>query len=171
MTAKSIIKSILFTLFVPGTIILLVPYLLSKRFDYSINLGILKYIGIIIVILGILFYSMSVFSFITLGGTPQIYFMKKLEHLFGLEPKKLANSGMYTFSRNPMYTGVFLTILGEGIYFESVPTIGWGVIFFLLVNFVVIYIEEPHLKQIHGEEYMKTTPRWIGYKLKKSKVE
>ena len=111
MSSHPVIKSLLFTVLFPGVITVLIPYILLILDSNRLNLSFIKYLGILIFILGIIFYSMSVLSFINLGGTPQIYFMKKLEGLFGLEPNKLANTGIYRFSRNPMFTGVFLTIL------------------------------------------------------------
>lgn len=172
MSTNAVIKSILFSIVFPGAIVILVPFILLFLEQNKINLGLLKYIGILIIILGIIFYSFSVLSFIHLDGTPQIYFMKKLEGVFGLEPNKLANTGIYTFSRNPMYTGVFLTTFGEGILFESLFVLFWAILFFIFVNFVVIYIEEPHLKAQHGDEYLnylKSTPRWFGLKFLKNK--
>lgn len=172
MSSHPVIKSILFTVLFPGGITVLVPYILLILDSNRLDLSFIKYLGIPVVILGIIFYSMSVLSFINLGGTPQIYFMKKLEGLFGLEPNKLANTGIYRFSRNPMYTGVFLAILGEGLFFESLFILIWSLLFFVFVNFVVIFIEEPHLRAQHGEDYsnyLKTTPRWLGYKSQKKK--
>lgn len=169
MNTTALIKSILFTIFMPGTIAILIPFLLlileSNRFD----LGYFKYIGGVIICLGVVFYFTSVFSFVHLGGTPQIFFMKKLEKPFGLEPDALASNGIYSFSRNPMYSGVFLTLFGESILFESLYVLVLAILFFIIVNFVVIYIEEPHLKELHGQEYKKylaNTPRWLGFRKK-----
>lgn len=166
MNTKALIKSALFTIFMPGTIAVLIPFILLVIEKNKFDLGYFKYIGGFIIFLGFMFYFSSVSSFIHLNGTPQIFFMKKLEKPFGLEPDTLANNGIYSFSRNPMYSGVFLTILGEAILFESIYILALALLFFILVNFVVIYIEEPHLKELHGQEYEKylsNTPRWFGF--------
>jgi protein-S-isoprenylcysteine O-methyltransferase Ste14 len=64
-----------------------------------------------------------------------------------------------------MYSGVTLTILGIGVFFESVSTLLWSILFFLIVKVAVVFIEEPHLKKEYGEkylEYFNRTPRWFG---------
>lgn len=164
MNGKTVLKALLFSIIFPGGLGILIPFYLSIIDNTAFNLYGLEYIGILIFLVGLVFYLLSSGSFLSLGGTPQIFFMKKLEGVFGLEPDQLANTGIYTFSRNPMYTGVVLSILGIGIFFESFFTIIYGTIFFLVVNFVVIFIEEPHLKETHGEDYkqyLKSTPRWL----------
>jgi protein-S-isoprenylcysteine O-methyltransferase Ste14 len=81
-------------------------------------------------------------------------------------PKKLVVRGMYRYTRNPMYSGVILVILG----WASVFALGWlfvyalgvGVVFHL---FVVMY-EEPRLKQLFGEEYetyRAGVGRWVPH--------
>lgn len=164
MNLGTFIKAVLFSIIFPGTLGILIPLFLAYIDNSDVNLYGFEYLGIIIFILGLVFYLLSSGSFLKLGGTPQIFFMKRLEGVFGLEPSKLANQGIYKFSRNPMYTGVLLSILGIGILFTSIDAIVFGILFFIGVNIVVIFIEEPHLKEVHGEEYteyLKSTPRWI----------
>jgi protein-S-isoprenylcysteine O-methyltransferase Ste14 len=158
----------------PGTVGVLFPYILYNFYPDDISFDIIKYIGILIVFLGFIFYFMSVLSFMKLGGTPQIYFMKKIEKIFGLEPNQLANDGIYNFSRNPMYSGVTLTILGQALFFESILTLLWSILFFMVVNIVVVFIEEPHLKKKYGEkyiEYFNRTPRWLGLTKRKNRYK
>ena len=170
MNTSAIFKSILFTVFIPGTVAIFFPYLLIQYYPDHFDNSILYYLGLVILLLGIIFYLLSVLSFIDLGGTPQIYFMKKIEKIFGLEPDQLAQSGIYNFSRNPMYAGVALTTFGVGLILQSPIIVLWAVIFFGLTNIVVILIEEPHLKSKYGESYeiyYQKTPRWIGIQKKK----
>lgn len=173
MNFNTILKSSLFTILIPGSVGIFFPLVLISLFPDDLTFGLFKYLGVLVLIVGLVFYFMSVLSFMKLGGTPQIYFMKKIEKIFGLEPDRLANDGIYNFSRNPMYSGVALTILGQGVYFESILIIFWSILFFLIVSLVVIFIEEPHLKKKHGDkylEYFNQTPRWIGL-TKRKKLE
>lgn len=171
MNTSAVFKSILFTIFMPGTLVVVIPYLLLIAFSNKVNLGIFRYVGLLIILLGAFFYIASVASFINLGGTPQIFFMKRLEKPFGIEPNKLARQGIYTFSRNPMYSGVVLIILGESIFLQSLFILVEVIVLFFIFSFVVQYIEEPHLKEVHGQEYadyLKSTPRWLGFKRNKT---
>lgn len=170
MNASATFKSILFTIFIPGTVAFFFPYFLILFFPDRYDISIISYFGYIIFLLGVIFYFLSVLSFINLGGTPQIYFMKKIEKVFGLEPNQLAQNGIYNFSRNPMYSGVALTTFGVGLILQSPIIVMWAMTFFGLTNLVVIFIEEPHLKTKYGENYeayYQKTPRWIGIPKKK----
>src|SRR5262249_25101881 len=79
-------------------------------------------------------------------------------------PKELVAVGFYRYVRNPMYVGIFLTLIGHFLWFGY-----WGlliyafVVFFCFNAFVILY-EEPTLKRKFGaayEEYCKRVPRWI----------
>ncbi len=94
-----------------------------------------------------------------------IFFMKKTEKIFGKEPDNIVDTLFYRFSRNPMYLGVVTLIFGLGILLESLSVILWAFISFIIFHFVVLTLEEPHLREKFGvqyELYCKKTPRWIG---------
>lgn len=160
-----IFRSFIFTFFIPGTVVGGIPALLYFFLRGRIIIGSFRYIGVIFVCIGTLFYLLSVISFINQGsGTPMIYFMKKTEKIFGKEPKKLVSSMIYKFSRNPMYFGVVLTTFGVGILLESISVITWAILSFIIFHFVIIKLEEPHLREKYREfyiHYCNKTPRWI----------
>ncbi|MFX0016035.1 MAG: methyltransferase family protein [Promethearchaeota archaeon] len=161
-----IIKTCIFTIFIPGTVVIFIPWFLSSLWPQKINLGATHILGILLISIGFVFYCYSGISFLITGeGTPMIFFMKKLEKIFGLEPDKLVKIGLYRYSRNPMYLGVVVLILGEGVLFQFPIIIIWSIVSFILFHFVVYFIEEPHLRKKHKKEYenyMEATPRWIG---------
>ena len=89
--------------------------------------------GIPFLIIGLVFYLLSVYSFIVKGGgTPMIFFMEKTEKIFGKEPSFLVNSFLYKFCRNPMYLGVVITILAVGILVESISILIWMILVFVI---------------------------------------
>jgi hypothetical protein len=79
-------------------------------------------------------------------------------------PRQLANTGPYRFVRNPFYIGNILigvgaTVASELLWLAPVTLIWW-----IAVYSFVIWYEESHLLQQHGEEYrnyMSAVPRWF----------
>lgn len=68
-------------------------------------------------------------------------------------PRRLVVSGPYRFSRNPMYIGAGLALVGASLFYES-PALGGYTALFLIVVFLFIRLyEEPTLKRTFGEEY------------------
>lgn len=157
------LRALLFSILIPGTISVYIPhYVIHHKY---ISLGAASYLGILIIFLGIMTYLSTVIKFLTAGkGTPAIWFTKFLKPIIGEEPIHLVSSGLYKHSRNPMYIGVLLCILGQGLYFENQNLLLYTPITWLFFHLVVIYIEEPHLKNKFGESYinyLNTAPRWF----------
>ena len=78
--------------------------------------------------------------------------------------KKLVILGPYRYVRNPMISGVLMTLLGESIAFGSLGIFTWFLLFFIINHIYFIYSEEPGLTRRFGEEYLiykKNVPRWI----------
>ena len=79
-------------------------------------------------------------------------------------PKKLVARGMYRYTRNPMYTGVLLILIGEALLFMSRDMLIYAIIVAAGFHLYVLLIEEPHLCKRFGEsynEYCRTVPRWV----------
>lgn len=150
-------KTVLFTIFVPGTVVGLVPYLLATRGPelIEIRLGFVRYLGIIPLVAGVSFYLSSAWNFVARGkGTPA-----PIE-----PPRLLVTSGLYRIVRNPMYLGGILVLIGESLLFESLLVLCYLLIIWTVFHLFVIFYEEPHLRKIFGaayEEYCRTVPRWI----------
>ena len=78
-------------------------------------------------------------------------------------PKKLVRVGLYKYSRNPMYLGIFLILLGGFFIFGHFLLLIYALLFFLFFHFYIILVEEPKLKERFGQDYfdyLKTVPRW-----------
>lgn len=79
-------------------------------------------------------------------------------------PQNFVVSGPYRHVRNPMLTAVILIILAEAAALQSLPLLGWAVIFFILNTAYFVFVEEPGLERRFGEtysQYKATVPRWI----------
>lgn len=65
----------------------------------------------------------------------------------------LIRSGVYRWSRNPMYLGMALTSVGIAIYFESLAAGLLLVLVVVAIDRFVIAREERYLERRFGEEY------------------
>lgn len=152
-----VLKSLLFTILVPGTVAVLIPYLLLPPGSVVIptEVGGSRLLGVLSIVLGALIYAWCVRDFaLTGGGTPV-----PID-----PPKALVSSGPYRFVRNPMYVGVILVLFGEALLFKSTALLVYaGSVLFGFHLMVVLY-EEPTLREKFGEScgrYRRAVPRWI----------
>jgi protein-S-isoprenylcysteine O-methyltransferase Ste14 len=81
-------------------------------------------------------------------------------------PRRLVISGVYRWVRNPMYIGLGLVLLGEGLVYPRLTTsmlIMFAILWIALMLFVLGF-EEPVLREKFGDdyiEYCKHVRRWI----------
>jgi len=128
-----------------------VSFLPFVLFAYSIflplKLGTIWFFaGFIIYLLGAIIMTAGMLSFFTTAAD------------------KLVTKGVYRFSRNPIYFGMFLIFGGTGI-----ACVSWIFLLLTAVFIIVLHIfivsEERSCLQKYGDpylEYMNRTPRWIG---------
>ena len=126
----------------------LLPFVL---FAYSVflplKLGTIWFFaGLIVYLLGAIIMTAGMLSFFTTAVD------------------KLVTKGVYRFSRNPIYFGMFLIFGGTGI-----ACVSWVFLLitavFIIVLGIFIVTEERSCLQKYGDayrEYMNRTPRWIG---------
>lgn len=72
--------------------------------------------------------------------------------------------GIYHYSRNPMYLGMFLVFIGISIASASWVFLLISIALITLINIEVVY-EERFCLEKYGDayrEYMKRAPRWLG---------
>ena len=80
------------------------------------------------------------------------------------KPEKLVMDGPFRFSRNPIYLGMLLILVGVSISLQSFSSLMISIIFGLIINFTWIKHEEKKLEDIFDsewEEYSKRTRRWL----------
>jgi protein-S-isoprenylcysteine O-methyltransferase Ste14 len=138
------------------TLLFIVAAFLLGRFvqlPFSVS-RLVKYIGFALVVIGFLF-----------GLGAAIAFRRARTTLDPYHPvASLVTSGMYRFSRNPIYLGFLLMVIGIPL---NVGTY-WGLvlapIFILLCNKLVIEHEEAYLEKKFGEtytSYKSRVRRWL----------
>ena len=79
-------------------------------------------------------------------------------------PKRLVIVGLYRFTRNPMYVGIVLLLVGWGLLAASPWLAGYTVILAIAFHLRVVLYEEPRLKKQFGNEwasYAAAVPRWL----------
>jgi protein-S-isoprenylcysteine O-methyltransferase Ste14 len=145
-----ILKTILFTILVPGFVAFYVPYMLLGRI-YRPDHGLL----VPCFIAGAGIYFRCAWEFAVRGlGTPA-----------PIAPTKfLVVSGLHRYVRNPMYLGVLLVIVGQAAVFHAPRLLEYAALFALLAHLFVLFYEEPTLLRKFGDSYEKyraTVPRWI----------
>ncbi|HMD99965.1 MAG TPA: isoprenylcysteine carboxylmethyltransferase family protein [Terriglobia bacterium] len=156
MTDRSaaLIKTLIFTLLVPGTVTVYVPYRLLDRVPRPASWVALA-AGLCLSVPGLGVYLRCAWEFVKDGrGTPAPIDA----------PKKLVVSGLNRFVRNPMYVGVASMVLGESIMFGSRVLLIYAAGLAVMFNLFVMFYEEPTLRKKFGanyDEYCRRVPRWI----------
>jgi protein-S-isoprenylcysteine O-methyltransferase Ste14 len=82
----------------------------------------------------------------------------------GGNPSSLVTRRPYSYSRNPIYLGFLLVALGTATILSSLSAFIAPVIFFLVVNTIIIPFEENRLQKNFGieyERYKRSVRRWL----------
>jgi len=150
----AVAKTLVFTVFVPGTVAGYVPWRLRR--DSVPVTGAGEKAAITVIAIGIAVYLHTAFwGFAWIGGgTPPPIAPTKI----------LVVKGLHRFVRNPMYTGVALVIGGQAWLFHSLHIAIYMVCMLLIAHLFVLFYEEPTLRKQFGEEYDRyraSVPRWI----------
>jgi protein-S-isoprenylcysteine O-methyltransferase Ste14 len=137
-----LLKNLIFTLVVPGTVGVYVPLLIAR--EQAPVSGSRFGIALTLLIAGGALYAWCVWNFAVVGrGTPAPIDASK----------KLVTHGPYRFARNPMYLGVLVVILGLAVLLQSAAVLGYAVGVGVCCHLFVVLYEEPHLRRAFGAEY------------------
>jgi protein-S-isoprenylcysteine O-methyltransferase Ste14 len=142
-----LLRNLFFTILQPGIVAGLIPFwIVRDRVQTIFNLPLQQhhYSGSIVFVIGFVVMLICIISFAVQGrGT-----------LSPAAPtKKLVISGLYKYSRNPMYVGVSMMLIGEAILFQSAALWMYAFVIIAAFNTFIIFFEEPRLKKDFGEEY------------------
>ena len=151
------VRCLFFTILQPGTVTVLIPYWLVSTRGSAVrtNDQPLRYLGLPLIVIGVAGLLWCIWDFFSSGrGT-----ISPID-----PPKHLVVRGLYRYVRNPMYVAVVTILLGEAIFFISMPILIEAGVFLFLANLFVILYEEPALRRQFGESYRRytqTVGRWI----------
>lgn len=160
------VRGVIFTVLVPGTVTVWLPVVLYNR-DRAApeQLGWIRELGWIPIAIGVALYLWSTAEFLVRGrGTPAIFFTRPVRFLWGEEPQVLVEGSIYRYVRNPMYLGVVTVLFGEALLFASPNLLWYAFTAWLFFYFIIVFVEEPHLRDERGEkytQYCRDVPRWI----------
>lgn len=156
--ASLFIRNLFFTILQPGLVAGLIPFwiigfCIDNFFDSTWQWY--HYIGAIVFLIGLVIMLWCIVNFAIKGkGT-----------LSPADPtKKLVIHGLYRLSRNPMYVGVILILIGEALFFLSVELGMYTLFIFSTFHIFILLVEEPRLKRDFGKAYhlyCQEVRRWI----------
>ena len=127
------------TLFIPN---------LKKIIIFPVNLS-----GILIIILGT-YLIMSPYYLFKKYNTPEKF--KK--------SSSVIKNGLYKYSRNPMYLGMVIFLLGLSVLIGNVVGFITPIFLFTILNFMFIPYEEERMEKEQGKEYLNyknKVGRWL----------
>jgi protein-S-isoprenylcysteine O-methyltransferase Ste14 len=153
----AIVGSALFLAVAPGTLGVYVPWTLSRWQISPPLLGWewLRIAGMVLILLGtpVLLECFARFAVKGLGTPAPV-----------APPQRLVVSGLYRYTRNPMYVAVVSIVVGQALLFGSRSVLEYAAVLWLgFFLFVVVY-EEPALRSKFGPEfeaYCVHVRRWI----------
>ncbi len=156
---RLLLKNLLFTVLVPGTVAVFLPYRIVVRDGEALHVAPVRvlFAGPLI-ILGAATYLWCLWDFAVAGrGTPA-----PID-----PPKHLVVRGLYRYVRNPMYVGVLLMIAAWAALFGSRAVLGYGAVVAVIFHLFVVLVEEPMLRRRFGEAYdayCERVRRWMPHR-------
>ena len=150
------LRTALFTLLVPGTVLGVVPFaLIATNWGPRFDLGAARLIGLLLLLPGVAIIVWCFIDFVHRGrGTPAPYD----------PPRRLVVTGLYKYTRNPQYLGVILIALSEAVLFGRTVLFGYAVFLTVGYHLFVRFYEEPTLRRMFGEDYVRycaLVSRWL----------
>ncbi|MEY2470188.1 MAG: hypothetical protein QOF21_2886 [Actinomycetota bacterium] len=121
------------------------------RLAHSTPLGV---VGAALAVAGI---AMTMYAQVAMGESWRI----------GIDPDEhtaLVTTGPYRVVRNPIYTAMFAFAIGIALVVPNVVAIVGAIVQVLAIEFIVRRVEEPYLRQHHGEVFetwSKRTGRFV----------
>lgn len=113
-----------------------------------------NYSGALLIVIGVTVAAVSAGAF-RRAGTPIVPFT---------ESTTLVTGGFYRYTRNPMYLGMVIALLGIDVMLGSLTPFLVTPVFALIIHRRFILREEALLEGLFGDEYLafkQRIPRWL----------
>jgi protein-S-isoprenylcysteine O-methyltransferase Ste14 len=121
-----------------------------RKIEFSNNL--LVILGLLIFIFAIVITLFSLRAFYSNNESPAPF----------IQTKKIITTGIFKYTRNPMYVAFFVSAFGISTVFSSFGILIGAIVGIVLIHRFVVLEEENKLDKIQGfENYKKSTRRWI----------
>jgi len=150
------IASAAFFVVAPGTVVGLVPWLITRWEITGSGLPwrLLQAIGVVLIVVGLIPPVHAFVQFVKAGGTPM-----------PIAPtQRLVVTGFNRYVRNPMYLGLIVVMLGQALLFGSLALVLWAAAFWIITASFVRWYEEPTLVDEYDgeyEEYRRHVHAWL----------
>jgi protein-S-isoprenylcysteine O-methyltransferase Ste14 len=147
------LRNLAFTVVVPGTGGVYVPWLLLRRSGHAPEPP--TWPGAAVIAAGVGLYLWCLWVFAVVGrGTPGPWD----------PPRRVVQVGPYAYVRNPIYLAAMLIVLGEAWLFASRALLLYAAAAAVGFHLLVVAYEEPRLRASFGEQYQRyrrAVPRWV----------
>jgi protein-S-isoprenylcysteine O-methyltransferase Ste14 len=153
----ALLGTIIFTLTVPATVIVVIPYVLTGWGVQRPLLGIAatRWLGVALMVLAAPLFFRFLAGFVREGrGTPAPI----------APPVHLVVGGPFQWIRNPGYVAVVALVVGQALVLGSGPVLVYAALLAAAFHAFVVVYEEPTLRRQFGEEYdayCRAVPRWL----------
>tara|TARA_B110000116_G_C16494506_1_gene428444 strand:- start:163 stop:639 length:477 start_codon:yes stop_codon:yes gene_type:complete len=109
-------------------------------------------IGLLIFFFGVVIMIISLKDFYTNDESPAPF----------IETKKIITTGIFKFTRNPMYVSFFISAFGISTILSSLGILIGSIVGIFLLHRIVVLSEEIRLDNFDGyKKYKSKTRRWI----------
>ncbi len=135
----------MFILFILITV--LIPWTWHINFPYNLGGSVLSLAGIIMA-----------------AGTKRMFRKTQTPMNPRATPDKLHTSGIFRYTRNPMYLGIVLGLSGIAVMTGIILNLIFPIFYMIIMNKFFIPIEEKNLEKTFGDqyrEYREIVGRWI----------
>ena len=155
-TASLLLRNLIFTVLQPGLVAGVIPYyILGGDIRLETPWSFQTYGGIFLLTAGLIIMLRCILQFVWEGkGT-----------LSPIDPtRRLVVRGLYRYSRNPMYVGVMMILIGEALATQSTSLWIYLAIIFVAFNLFIVIHEEPRLRKDFGQDYLNycdKVRRWV----------
>jgi protein-S-isoprenylcysteine O-methyltransferase Ste14 len=153
-----LLRNLFFTILQPGMVAGFIPYWIVRNHLIEIiekPAGVFQFMAILLFTAGFVTTITCILRFAFEGkGT-----LSPAD-----ETKQLVIGGLYRYSRNPMYVGVMLMLIGEALFTSSKDLWIYAAVIFSCFHLFILMHEEPRLQRDFGDQYSvyrKKVRRWL----------